>query len=357
MKIAFDAKRYYHNNTGLGNYSRTIVGGLQRLYPDNSYVLYDARTLPRTFSLAHRARREGCDIFHGLSNELPLRLSDSMPTVVTMHDVAWRTFPDMYHAADRVIYDFKYGRACRNATHVIAISESTKRDVMRFYGVPEENISVIYQPVQEFYYTPLSADEADTAVSNRFGGSLPRDFILYVGSINSRKNLIAVIDALAMLKPDNRPFLLVVGNGRAYRTLVEQRIEQYGLRNSVAIATDIHNNTLLQALYAKARLFVYPSFYEGFGLPVVEAALQQTPVITTTVSSLPEAAGPDACLINPHSSCAAEQMAHHIARLTADDSLNRHTGKAMEQYARTHFDPTMLTHRMMHLYRRLTGNC
>lgn len=357
MKIAFDAKRYYHNNTGLGNYSRTIVGGLQRLYPDNSYVLYDARTLPRTFSLAHRARREGCDIFHGLSNELPLRLPDSMPTVVTMHDVAWRTFPDMYHAADRVIYDFKYGRACRNATHVIAISESTKRDVMRFYGVPEENISVIYQPVQEFYYTPLSADETETAVSNRFGGSLPDDFILYVGSINSRKNLIAVIDALAMLKPDNRPFLLVVGNGRAYRTLVEQRIEQYGLRNSVAIATDIHNNTLLQALYAKARLFVYPSFYEGFGLPVVEAALQQTPVITTTVSSLPEAAGPDACLINPHSSCAAEQMAHHIARLTADDSLNRHTGKAMEQYARTHFDPTMLTHRMMHLYRRLTGNC
>ena len=228
---------------------------------------------------------------------------------------------------------------------------------MRFYGVPEENISVIYQPVQEFYYTPLSADEAETAVSNRFGGSLPDDFILYVGSINSRKNLIAVIDALAMLKPDNRPFLLVVGNGRAYRTLVEQRIEQYGLRNSVAIATDIHNNTLLQALYAKARLFVYPSFYEGFGLPVVEAALQQTPVITTTVSSLPEAAGPDACLINPHSSCAAEQMAHHIARLTTDDSLNRHTGKAMEQYARTHFDPTMLTHRMMHLYRRLTENC
>ena len=211
--------------------------------------------------------------------------------------------------------------------------------------------------MQEFYYTPLSADEAERAVSNRFGGSLPGDFILYVGSINSRKNLIAVIDALAMLKPDNRPFLLVVGNGRAYRTLVEQRIEQYGLRNSVAIATDIHNNTLLQALYAKARLFVYPSFYEGFGLPVVEAALQQTPVITTTVSSLPEAAGPDACLINPHSSCAAEQMAHHIARLTADDSLNRHTGKAMEQYARTHFDPTMLTHRMMHLYRRLTENC
>ena len=356
MKIAFDAKRYYHNNTGLGNYSRTLVGCLQRLFPDNSYMLYDAPPLPRTFSLAHRAKREGCDLFHGLSNELPLRLPDNMPTVVTMHDVAWRTFPDMYHAADRVIYDFKYGRACRNATHVVAISESTKRDVMRFYGVPEENISVICQPVQEFYYNPLPAEEAETAISNRFNGSLPRDFILYVGSINSRKNLISLIDALALIKPGNRPFLLVVGNGRAYRNLVEQRIAQHKLQNSVSIATDIHNNTLLQALYAKARIFVYPSFYEGFGLPVVEAALQQTPVITTTVSSLPEAAGPDACLIDPHSPDAAEQMAHHIAELTADNDLNQRIGKAMEQYARTHFDPTLLTNQMMQLYKRLAGN-
>lgn len=353
MKIAFDAKRYYHNKTGLGNYSRTIVHGLQQLYPEHDYVLYDERTLSRTFAMAHRAQREGCDLLHGLSNELPLRLPSALRTVVTMHDVAWRTFPDMYHRADRVIYDFKYGRSCRNATHVVAISESTKRDVMRFYDVPEERISVVYQPVQQHYYTPIAAAECRRLISEHFGSSLPKDFILYVGSINSRKNLLSIVQALALMPADHRPFLLVVGNGREYRQQVESYIHDNHLEPYVLIATDIHNNRLLHALYTQAMCMVYPSFYEGFGLPVVEAALQHTPVITTTVSSLPEAAGPDACLINPHDADAAEQIAHHITRLTSDTQYHDTVAQKMYDYATANFQPEQLTHQMMHLYERI----
>lgn len=366
MKIGFDAKRYYHNRTGLGNYSRTVVGGLQRLFPENDYVLYDTKSFQRTFRLGGVAMADGCDVFHGLSNEIPFdfdsarsgRHGGRMPrSLVTMHDVAWRTFPDMYHWFDRRIYDFKYGSSCRRADRVIAISESTKRDVMRFYGVPEERIDVIYQPVQEYYYSQLPKSEVRRLIREYFGeDGLPvkagggYDFLLYVGSLNARKNLMGVLKALTMMEEDNRPFLLIVGNGREYRRECEVFIARNSLERYTRIETNIHNNRLLQALYAEARAFVYPSFYEGFGLPVVEAALQQTPVITTTVSSLPEAAGPDACLIDPHSATASEEMAMLIDRLCSDDAYATEVGTKMEAYARRMFEPDKLMRQMMGCY-------
>lgn len=353
MKIGFDAKRYYHNNTGLGNYSRTIVGGLQTQFPDNEYVLYDEKSFVRTFRLGRKAESDGCEIFHGLSNEIPVDVRGHVKSIVTVHDVAWLTFPDMYHWADRHIYNLKYGTSCRRADKVVAISESTKRDVMRFYDVPEQRIEVIYQPVQHYYYTPLPAADADKLIREHFGSEGLPPFVLYVGSINSRKNLLGALKSLTMLPSDQRPLMLIVGNGREYRRECEAFIEQSGLKPYTRIETNIHNNQLLQALYARAMAFIYPSFYEGFGLPVVEAALQQTPVITTTVSSLPEAAGPDACLVDPHADDAAEQMAHYLDRLCSDRDYATAVGCKMEEYARRMFTPETLTRQMMALYEKI----
>ena len=357
MKIGFDAKRYYHNQTGLGNYSRTLVGGLQKLFPDNEYVLYDESSLTRTFSLGKKAAKDGCDIYHGLSNEIPFDLSTGKRplSVVTIHDVAWLTFPDMYHWADRKIYNWKYGSSCRRADMVLAISESTKRDVIRFYGVKEEKVKVIYQPVQEYYYTPLPDETCDRLITEHFGKEGLPPFILYVGSINSRKNLLGALQALAMIPKENRPLLLIIGNGREYRKECEAFIAKNSLEAYTRIETNIHNNQLLQALYTRAMLFIYPSFYEGFGLPVVEAALQQTPVITTTVSSLPEAAGPDACLIDPHASDAAEQMARHIDSLCSDRALAKGIGQKMEAYARRMFTPETISKLLITNYELLIG--
>jgi glycosyltransferase involved in cell wall biosynthesis len=153
-----------------------------------------------------------------------------------------------------------------------------------------------------------------------------------------------------MIPKENRPLLLIIGNGREYRKECETFIAKNSLEAYTRIETNIHNNQLLQALYTRALVFIYPSFYEGFGLPVVEAALQQTPVITTTVSSLPEAAGPDACLIDPHASDAAEQMARHIDSLCGDRALAKSTGQKMEAYARRMFTPETLTRQVMKLY-------
>ena len=231
MKIGFDAKRYYHNQTGLGNYSRTLVSGLQKLFPENEYVLYDEGSLTRTFSLGKKAAKDGCDIFHGLSNEIPFDLSTGKRpvSIVTIHDVAWLTFPDMYHWADRKIYNWKYGSSCRRADQVLAISESTKNDVIKFYGVKEENVKVIYQPVQEYYYTPLADETCDRLITEHFGKEGLPPFILYVGSINSRKNLLGALQALAMIPKENRPLLLIIGNGREYRKECEAFIAKNSL--------------------------------------------------------------------------------------------------------------------------------
>lgn len=350
MKIGFDAKRYYHNNTGLGNYSRTLVGDLQSFFPENEYKLYDAKSFERTFRLGGRAYNDGCQLFHGLSNELPFDIK--IPSIVTIHDVCWRTFPEMYHFFDRKMYDWKYGKSCLKADKVVAISESTKRDIMRIYGVREEKIEVIYQPVARNYYTPLPHVEAKSTVKEQLP-SLPDDFILYVGSINKRKNLLSVVKALEVIPTDQRPLLLAVGNGHEYRREVEEYISAHGLGKYVTIVNSINDNSILQSLYSEAMAFVYPSFYEGFGLPVVEAALQHTPVITSTVSSLPEAAGQDACLIDPNRNDAVEAIAHHIQHLITDETFHDEVATKMERYAREMFTPEVLTKKMMALYNRM----
>ena len=362
MRIAYDAKRYYHNRTGLGNYSRTLVNAMRSQHEDVDVVLYDCKALERTFRLGRRAKAEGCDLFHGLSNELPLDIARAgVPSIVTMHDVAWRTFPDMYKPWDRMIYDWKYGWACRNATHVVCISESTKRDVMRFYGVPEERITVVYQPVQGVFYESSIGVKGVRGVKgvkdntldlndNSLNQATAGGYILTVGSINSRKNLMGMVKALEMIPEDERLPLVVVGNGREYRQRVEEYIDSHHLRRWVRIESNIHDAERLKELYAGALCMMYPSFYEGFGLPVVEAQLQGCPVITSNVSSLPEAAGPDALLVNPGQ---PGEIAEALRTLLRSEEERKRRGEAGRRYCMEMFDPVKLTEQMYRLYEKL----
>ena len=365
MRIGYDAKRYYHNRTGLGNYSRTVVNAMRSQHEDVDAVLYDCKALERTFALGRRAKREGCELFHGLSNELPRDIVRAgVPSIVTMHDVAWRTFPDMYKPWDRMIYDWKYGWSCRNATHVVCISESTKRDVMRFYGVPEERISVIYQPVQGGFYGPSIGVKGVRGVKgvkdntldlndNSLNQATAGGYILTVGSINSRKNLMGMVKALEMIPEDERLPLVVVGNGREYRQRVEEYIDSHHLREWVRIESNIHEAERLKELYAGAVCMLYPSFYEGFGLPVVEAQLQGCPVITSNVSSLPEAAGPDALLVNP---AQTEEIAEALRLLLSSEEERKRRGEAGRRYCMEMFSPERLTEEMFQLYELIIDN-
>lgn len=370
MKIAFDAKRLFNNFTGLGNHSRTTVDILTEFYPGNDYLLYTPKirhssvTDPytdlsgcltitphgllrgsawRTYGLASAVKKDGADIFHGLSNELPAGLK--IPSVVTIHDVAFKTFPDMYHLPDRIIYNWKWSHACKRADRIIAISESTRQDIICFYGVDPDRIDVVYQPVNAIYYTDqkgICPECLEQYTAN--------PYMLYVGSINSRKNLLGIVKAIELLPKEIQIPLIVIGNGREYKQKVLDYIAEHKLEDRIIFSPDKVGTEGLRYLYSNARLLVYPSFYEGFGLPVVEALLSDCPVITSNVSSLPEAAGPDSLLVDPGS---VQDIADKMKMLLTDDALRQSIAEKGYRYATDNFSPKVLADRLMEVYNKL----
>lgn len=323
MKIAYDGKRAVRNLTGLGNYSRLVIETLSEAYPEDDHLVYtaDMRSNPRLATLKSRhnvafrhpdrywaypkavwrswgvtrqARMEGADVYHGLSNEIPFNIHHSkVASVVTIHDVIYRRLPDCYTLPDRLIYDFKYGYSARHADRVIAISEATKRDVMELYEVPEEKIKVIRQGCDASFSHEVPLDRRREL---RARLQLPSRFLLQVGTIERRKNLETSIRALTALPDDVH--LVAVGNGRKYLGQMLALATTLGVRARIHVYKKI-SFADLPALYQMSAGALYPSHYEGFGLPVLEALAAGTPVITSNVSSMPEAGGNAAFLIAP----------------------------------------------------------
>ncbi|MCF0183387.1 MAG: glycosyltransferase family 4 protein [Bacteroidaceae bacterium] len=367
MVIGYDAKRVFRNFTGLGNYCRSTLDMLERYHPELVQRLYspslggeDVRTerfreraitpqgllrggLWRTMVMGREASRT-CDLFHGLSHELPMRLD--IPSVVTMHDVAFRTFTEMYSAIDRRIYDLKWAYACRHASHIIAISESTRRDVQRFYGVADDRISVVYQPVHPSYY-------ADPLPRLPRPEGVPEQYNLYVGSINSRKNLLGIAQAMERIPEDRRLPLVVVGNGGEYRRRVQTFIAEKQMERWFVFLGNVGETERLQALYQHARTFIYPSHYEGMGLPVIEAQLCGCPVITSDVSSLPEAGGDAAILVT---STDTDALATAIERVATDDSLAAEMALQGRSRCMRLFHPAALAEQLNDIYTHVAGS-
>lgn len=368
MKIGFDAKRLYNNFTGLGNYSRTTIDILTEYVPQHQYFLYTPKvtknevTLPylqsakcrtclpegtmkgslwRSYGLAGDLQRDEIDLFHGLSNEIPTGLAKrGIPSVVTIHDVAFHTFKDMYRWHDRMIYHQKWKYACRHANHIIAISESTKADIIHFFNVPEEKISVIYQPVNKVYY------EENVKIKELKNVN---PYMLYVGSVNSRKNLLGIVKAMELLPTDLQIPLTIVGGGGSYKRQVEQYIAEHHMEHLFHWTSAIDSVSLKQ-LYAQATLFLYPSFYEGFGLPVVEALLSGCPVLTSNTSSLPEAGGPDSLQTDPRN---IEEIRDGIVRILTDDSLRKQMIEGGRQYALDKFHPETIAGQLANIYEKM----
>ena len=408
MKIGYDAKRLFNNFTGLGNYSRTMIDILTTYVPEHQYLLYSPKvtrnqvTMPylemggcrtivptgmmkgslwRTYGMASALKNDEIDLFHGLSNELPVGLERRrIPSVVTIHDVAFHTFPDMYRWHDRMIYDRKWKYACRHASHIIAISESTKADIIRFYDVPEEKISVVYQPVSKVYYerealepplTPPKEGDSCCFDSSPFGGFSPPitrepkwvqrplnkrgvsgsrvPYMQYVGSVNSRKNLLGIVKAMELLPADLQLPLTIVGGGGNYKREVEQYIAEHHIGHLFQWATAIDSESLKQ-LYTNATMFLYPSFYEGFGLPVVEALLSGCPVLTSNTSSLPEAGGPGSLQVDPRN---VEEIRDGIVKILTDDVLRNQMIESGRKYAQEKFHPETLAKKVEEVYERV----
>ncbi|WP_143885470.1 glycosyltransferase family 4 protein [Chryseobacterium binzhouense] len=312
MKIAFDAKRFFHNTSGLGNYSRDLVRILAQYFLENEYILLNKNksergsdilensnvhfvetskgTMSRQFKMGKDAQKQNADIFHGLSGELPLKWDKkTIKKIVTIHDLIFERYPQYYSFFDRKIHFWKFRKAANSADKIIAISEQTKRDIIQFLKVPESKIEVIYQGCHKAFKEQQSEEFIQ---KTREKYSLPERFILNVGTIEERKNLLNVVKAL---KDTNIP-LVVVGKKTKYFRKVEQFVQQHKIRVQFLEGVSMDE---LATIYKLADIFVYPSFFEGFGIPVIEALFSKTVVITSNTSCLPEAGGPDSVYVYP----------------------------------------------------------
>lgn len=371
MKIGFDAKRLFLNNTGLGNYSRSLVRNLQTFYSKNEYHLYSPKagtslaierflqppfhvhtptTLFKSYwrsrGIVSQLKKDKLDIFHGLSHEIPIGLRHSkIKTIVTIHDLIFKTNPDTYKAIDRFIYDKKWAYSCKNADAIVAISESTKADIIKYYDVNSDKIHVIYQPCQALFYK-MQSHEAILKIKNHY--QLPSDFLLYVGSIQPRKNLLNLVKGYALLPKSLQIPLVLVGNGGKYKLKVKALIANLKLENNVIWLENVSDNYQLQAIYQLATVLVYPSFYEGFGLPVIEALLSKTAVITSNISSMPEAGGEAAWYVHPES---AEEIGAAMEMVLGDEGERKRRVALGFDYAQQQFSGERLTRDLMKLYK------
>lgn len=313
MKIAFDAKRFFHNASGLGNYSRDLVRILAEHFPENEYLLFSKNKsergesilnfssvvfkaiskgkAARQFLMGKDAEKAGAEIFHGLSGELPLRWNTSIKKVVTIHDLIFLHYPQFYSFIDRKIHFWKFKKAAQMADVVIAISEQTKKDIITYLKVPEAKIKVVYQTCH------LACQKSQDAhflekVQKKF--HLPERFVLNVGTVEERKNLGNII---LSLQGTNIPLVVVGKKKKNYAKTIENIIKKSSVKVLFLEGVDMQE---LAAIYTLADIFVYPSLYEGFGIPLIEAMYCGTPVVTSNTSCLPEVGGPHALYVNPH---------------------------------------------------------
>lgn len=376
MKIAFDAKRALYNRTGLGNYSRFVINGLAGIPPQDAYYLYAPGkgqkalrnqiapspairyaypegwmnslfpSLWRSKRIVKDLQREKIELYHGLSNELPANMMQSgIPSVVTIHDLIFLRYPQLYKPIDRKIYTYKFRQACLQADKIIAISRQTRQDILSFFGIPEKKIEILYQGCDPVFGQPVE-DPRKQAVRNKY--NLPSSYILYVGSIEERKNLLLLVQALKDLKEDLP--VIAVGRWTPYVKTIEAYIEENRLNGRVRLLHTV-SYPELPALYQMATLFVYPSFFEGFGIPILEAQKAGVPVIAAVGSCLEEAGGPGALYTDPAN---ASELRGLIESVLNDPKLAAHMRRAGWEYGRR-FEPQKLAEEMRDLYRRVVS--
>lgn len=381
MNIGFDAKRAYHNNTGLGFFSRVLISLLATHYPDNRYYLFNPRpgdlfnhdfenvheilpqkTLHKFLKSAWRSKwvikdlvKLGIDLYHGPSHEIPFGINNTgIPSVVTMHDMFPEVYPNDYKPIDVKIYRTKSRHACKHASRIMAISEETKKHIVEIYGTEPSKIDVIYQSCNPIFNV-IETEEKKEEVRLKY--ILPKKFFLHVGTIIERKNLLNICKAMNLIKSEVDIPLVVVGNGSAYKEKVKEYIRQNGLEDRIIFMSEVLiaagkkpfvETEDFPSLYQLAATMIYPSFYEGFGMPIIEAMSGGVPVITSTTSCLPEIGGPAAFLASPDS---PEEMAEGLRKIFFDENFS----KDMQQKGFEHikkFAPEKYVGDVMKMYQK-----
>lgn len=370
MRIGFDAKRAYFNYSGLGNYSRNTIRYLSQQFPDNEFYLYIPGTknqIPngayknhtliypqswkdrkfssfwRSYWLGEQLVRDGIDLYHGLSNEIPFDIiRNRVPSVVTIHDLIFLRFPDWYKPIDRKIYSRKAKFSCMNADRVIAISRQTRSDIIHYYKIPEDKIDVVYQGCDPDFYEQWDDAEKEK-LAHKY--HLPASYLLYVGTIEERKNLLQLIKARHHGKLDIP--LIVIGRSTPYINQIHEYIREHSLKN-ITFLQDVPNRDL-PGIYQLAEAFVYPSRFEGFGIPILEALFSRTPVITSRGSCFDEAGGQSSKYVDPDDT---DEMIHALRLVLENEKLRSEMQEKGYAHAQK-FKQDIIADNVMEVYRKI----
>ena len=371
LRIGFDAKRIVRNYTGLGNYGRTLVNDLsafddldlilytpdegnddliEQIIPrDNIHLFFPnkktklEKALWRSYGIVDQLQKDNIQIYHGLSGELPFHIKKSgIKTVVTIHDLIFLRHPEYYHKIDVFIYKKKFHQAIREADRIIAISECTRRDICEYGNIDKERVDVIYQSCAPKFQDDFSSAKYHE-VKSRY--HLPDQYILSVGSIEERKNMLLAAQALPYL-PANVS-LVIVGRKTPYTDKIQRFVNENRLGDRVFIHHGVPNEDL-PVFYKLAKCFVYPSRYEGFGIPIIEAIHSGTPVIAATGSCLEEAGGPDCIYISPDD---PQALANAVIQLSEENNIQERFARAKAYVKR--FENTNVAGQVLDIYRQL----
>ena len=334
MRIGIDCRTILNpkhgERAGVGHYSYFLVKSLLALDQKNEYVLFfdyrfqntkefkqsnvTIRTFPFSqykrflpFSYSHLLitaylNREKLDLYHSPANVIPYTYS--RPAIVTVHDLAIYKHPEWFPRGQKFSVSILVPRSLSRARRIIAVSEATKKDIVKVFGIPAEKIQVIHEGVVQEKNYVLKAK-----LQEKY--SIPGDYLLYVGTLEARKNIPKLVVAFAQLAKEKRfsKYTLVLAGHRGWKSdEVFNAINKLKLGNRAAYLNYVPHEDKI-GLIRNASVFVFPTLYEGFGLPVLEALSLGVPVISSNVASIPEVTGDAALLINPNSETAlAEAM-------------------------------------------------
>ena len=346
MRVGINAQKLFdsqdYRNAGVSRYIRGVCAHLPRVPGDERFIVYTNRTVPtwpdvagkrlriapsRLPTLAPIARiaweqaalpalawRDRLDVLHCPLNVLPV--ATRVPVVLTIHDLTFLRYPDRFHPAKQRYLAAFTRYAARHAAVIVTDSVATRADVIAAFGVDPDSVKVVY-PGVDADFRPSHGD-GDALRDFRARMGLPDRLVLYLGTLEPRKNVDRLVRAYASLVRQGLPHTLVLAGGRGWdHGAIDRAIEEEGVRDRVILPGYVRRED--QPLwYASADLFVYPSQYEGFGLPVLEALACGVPVVTSSSSSLPEVVGGAGISIDPTD---ARALADAMASVLTDAGL------------------------------------
>ena len=325
MKIAIDATIVRKENTGTGFYILNLLNGLLKIDAKNEYIIFIDENVAKNmlkleksnFKIVNKVfrykltrilwqliilpivlKKKKVDILHSANYVTPL-YKLGFKIIVTIHDLTFILFPEKYTITKRLFYRLMIPIFVKISDKIIAISNNTKNDILKIFKVAEEKVVVIYATCSENFNSTIDRNK-NLEVLSKY--NIDKTFLLFVGMIEPRKNIISILNAFKEMDKEVDADLVVVGKKGWYFKEIEDFVSQsknFNLKNKIIFTGYVPENEI-KSLFQNALFFIFPSFYEGFGLPPLQAMACGTPVITSNISSLPEVVGDAAIYVDPH---------------------------------------------------------